>query len=64
MTALEEFPAELAIQSRNGRWMLVISGPDLHGTASSTDRDMVLAIAEAYGQMRRKQLAAAAAVST
>lgn len=57
MTAIEEFPAELTIEPLGGdaRWMLVISGPDLRGTAVSTSQDMVLAIAEAYAAMRRSQ---------
>jgi hypothetical protein len=58
VSALEEFPAELAISPDGAgkRWMLVITGPDLHGTAVSTSKDMVLAIAEAYAAMRREQV--------
>ncbi len=58
MTALEEFPAELEMEPLSGgaRWMLVITGPDLRGTAVSTSQDMVLAIAEAYAAMRRSQV--------
>ena len=35
MTVLEEFPAELEMEPLSGgaRWMLVITGPDLRGTA-------------------------------
>lgn len=57
MTALDEFPAELSMEPLGGgaRWMLVISGPDLRGTAVSSSQDMVLVIAEAYAAMRRGQ---------
>jgi hypothetical protein len=58
VNALEEFPAELAMKPDGSgeRWMLVITGPDLHGTAVSSSQEMVLGIAEAYAQMRRAEV--------
>ena len=58
---LGEFPGEMDLcRDSCGRWVLVLSGPDLHGTAVSASRDMVLAIAETYAAMRLKQAASAA----
>lgn len=53
MTALEDFPRELTLTRRRGKWVLSIHGPDVEGEASS--RGIVEAIAEAYGAMRRDQ---------
>jgi hypothetical protein len=55
MSPLDEFPAELALKRAGGRWLLAITGPDLHGTAASSSQDMVLAIAETYARMRRAE---------
>lgn len=57
---LEEFPSELSL-SRDGwgRHVLLIDGPGLQGSAVSTSRELVLAIAEAYAAMRREQRSAA-----
>ena len=61
MSALEEFPAELAIKDTGHsrrRWLLTISSPDVVGQATSSSREYVLAVAEAYADMRRDQAAA------
>ena len=59
---LDEFPGELDLcRDSSGRWVLVLSGPELSGTAVSTSREMVLALAEAYAAMARAERAVSAA---
>lgn len=60
MSALDEFPAELAIKDPGHfrrHWLLTISGPDVTGQATSSSRECLLALAEAYADMRRDQAA-------
>jgi hypothetical protein len=59
---LDEFPGEMDLcRDSCGRWVLVLSAPELQGTAVSTSQEMVLAIAEAFAAMRRDQEAVSAA---
>jgi transcriptional regulator with XRE-family HTH domain len=55
---LEEFPAEMSLtRDAWGRHVLVLEGPELHGTAVSASREVVLALAEAYAAWKRSQSA-------
>jgi transcriptional regulator with XRE-family HTH domain len=61
LPGMDEFPGEVSVSlDRWGRYVLVIDGPGLQGTAVSSSRPMVLAVAEAYAAMRRGQIASAA----
>lgn len=59
---IEEFPAEMSLtRDAWGRHVLVLEGPELHGTAVSSSREVVLALAEAYAAWKRSQSAVSAA---
>jgi hypothetical protein len=58
---LDEFPGEMDLcRDSCGRWVLVLSAPEVHGTAVSTSRAMVLALAEAFASMKRAESRSAA----
>jgi transcriptional regulator with XRE-family HTH domain len=58
----DELPAEMSLsRDRWGRYVLVIDGPQLHGTAVTSSPDIALAIAGAYASFRRDQEAEDAA---
>jgi hypothetical protein len=53
MSAITDYPRELSLGQRRGKWVLSIHGPDVSGEAASSSREVVEAIAEAYAAMRR-----------
>jgi len=54
LTALEEFPRELALSQHGPRWLLIISGPGVTGQVVGS-REGMEQVAEVYAQMRRDQ---------
>ena len=53
-----EFGDEMSLtRDAWGRHVLVLDGPEMHGTAVSSSRDVVLALAEAYAAWKRSQSA-------
>jgi transcriptional regulator with XRE-family HTH domain len=62
LPGMDEFPAEMSLsRDRWGRYVLVIDGPSLHGTAVTSSPEIALAIAGAYAAFRRDQQAVSAA---
>ena len=59
MTAIEEFPRELTLEDTGRsrwRWVLTITNPYLTGEVTSSSRECVLAVAEAYAATRAGRL--------
>jgi hypothetical protein len=53
VSALDDYPRELSLVQRRGKWLLVIHGRDVTGEAEAAQRWVVEGIAEAYASMRR-----------
>lgn len=53
MTAIHDYPGELAIVAHRDGWQLLIHGPYLTGEVVSPHREKLDRLAEAYGQLRR-----------
>jgi hypothetical protein len=55
MTALTDYPRELSLSYRRGKWVLSVHDhPRLSGEAESSSRAVVEALAEAYAALRRE----------
>lgn len=55
MTAIRDYPGEIAIVPHRNGWALLIHGPHLQGEITTGKREFLELIADAYGQMRREQ---------
>jgi hypothetical protein len=53
VSAVEDWPGELAIVAYRGGWKLLIHGPHLSGEVTTGRRDHLEKIADAYAEMRR-----------
>jgi hypothetical protein len=54
LTAIDDFPRDLALSKCRGKWVLEIDAPGLFsGNAESTSRACVEAVAEACAAVRR-----------
>ena len=61
MTAFEEFHRDMSLAEYRGEYVLDFHAPGLQGRVSSSSREWLVGLAEAYGQMRRDQGPAKAA---
>jgi hypothetical protein len=61
VTALEEFHRDMSLAEYRGEYVLDFHAPGLQGRVSSPDREYLVGLAKAYGQMRRDQAVRAAA---
>jgi hypothetical protein len=61
MTALEEFRRDMSLIEYRGEYVLQFHSRELRDHVSSSSREWLVGLAEAYGQMRRDQAAKAAA---
>ena len=59
-TALEDFRRDMSLDEYRGGYVLNFHAPGLQGRASSSSREWLVGLAEAYGQMRRDQAVKAA----